>query len=195
MVLMGIIKVTVPEELDETFRKAASRRIGVQRGALTTATLAAMSKYSGEDPKIALIASEGFVSIEAPSNQMPGVLSALLPRIPLSISTPHDVENVKKRLGEVKVIYSAPNYTVFECQLTDPGLLADLGSFRAEWDEKELILEEDCLSLTTASLEEALGIAKKMAPILGLGLPHIGVGKQLEIYQWKGVKGQEVILK
>ena len=195
MVLMGIIKVAVPEELDEMFRKAASRRIGVQKGALTTATLAAMSKYSGEDPEIALIASRGFVSIEAPLNQMPGVLSALLPRIQLTVSTPHDVENVKKRLGEVKVIYSAPNYAVFEYQLTDPGLLAELGSFRAEWDEKELVFEEDCLSLTTASIEEALEIAKKAAPILSLRLPYTGVGKQLEIYQWKGVKGQEVISK
>ncbi|GEM_PF-4039096 len=86
-------------------------------------------------------------------------------------------------------------YTVFRWRPAESKLLSALKSFRVEWGEKELIYEEGCISLTTQSLEESLSIAEKVAEIVGLRIPQTPVPRQLEIYKWRDIEGQEVIIK
>ncbi len=195
VVLMATIKIPVPDELDEAFRKAASRRHGIKEGALTSAILSAMSKYSGLDPMNALIASASFVSVEAPPNQMSAVLEVLLPRTVITVNSPNGLQRVKEVVGEVDVTYRGRDYVAFTCDPANRGHLPGLGSFRVEWDGKELVFEEDCVSINTASLGEALEIAEKVAKALNLTFPRIKVSKQVEIYRWEGVEGQEVVIK
>lgn len=65
----------------------------------------------------------------------------------------------------------------------------------AEWNKKELIFEDGCLSLTTESLKESLSFAEKVAKVIGLQMPQTPVLQKLEIYKWSDVEGQEVIIE
>ncbi len=69
-------------------------------------------------------------------------------------------------IEEVIPTYKGRNYAVFMCDPMNHCNLPSLRSFRAEWDGKEQVFEEDCLSVITESLQEALGIAEKVAAIL-----------------------------
>jgi len=141
------------------------------------------------------VASSSFLSVEAPPDEASRVLGVLLPQCEVLISAPAGAAEVRERLKEIEVMEGDEGYTVFRCRSLDVDGLRSLGSFRAEWPERELVFEDGCLSLTTESLQASLSLAKKVAPILGLQFPHTTVKGQLEVYRWRGIEGQEVIIK
>ncbi len=195
MVPMTVLKINLPERINESFRWIVSRRRGVQKGVLRNATLTAISRYIGSDPEIALIASKSFFSIEVPEQLVPKVLSVLLPNREVTFSVHFDLKEIEEKLGVVKAVYIDQGYTVFRWKPAETKLLSALKSFRVEWGEKELVFEEECVSLTTESLEESLSIAEKVAETVGLQMPQTPVPRQLEIYKWRDIDGQEVIIK
>lgn len=195
VVPMTILKINLPARVNEAFRRIVSRRRGVQKGVLKNATLTAISRYIGSDPEIALIASESFFSIEITEPLALKVLNILLPNREVTFSVRLDLKEIEEKLGLVKATYRDQDYTVFRWKPTKTELLLDLKSFRVEWGEKELVFEEGCISLTTESLEESLSIAEKVAEPVGLQMPQTPVPRQLEIYKWRDIEGQEVIIK
>lgn len=195
VVPMTILKINIPARINEAFRWIVSRRRGVQKGVLRNATLTAISRYIGSDPEIVLIASKSFFSIEVSEQLAPKVLNILLPNREVTFSVHLDLKEIEEKLGRVKAIYMDQGYTVFRWKPAETKSLSALKSFRAEWEERELVYEEGCVSLTTESLEESLSIAEKVAETVGLQMPQTPVPRQLEIYKWGDIEGQEVIIK
>jgi hypothetical protein len=192
---MTILKINLPARINESFRRIVSRRRGAQKGVLKNATLTAISRYIGSDPEIALIATEYFLSVETPAQTAPKVLGIILPSNEVLFSIRLDLKEVQEKLGKVEATYKDENYTVFRWKPANTDALCSLKSFRAEWDEKELVFEDGCLSLTTGSLKESLLVAEKVAEAVGLQMPQTPVLQKLEIYKWSDVEGQEVIIK
>jgi len=195
VVPLALLKTRIPAEVNEMFRRVLSRRREFKKGVLQTATLTAICKYAGVDPEASLVASSSFLSVEAPPDEASRVLSVLLPQCEVLISAPAGAAEVRERLKEIELVEGDEGYTVFRCRSLDVDGLRSLGSFRAEWPERELVFEDGCLSLTAESLQASLSLAKKVAPILGLQFPHTTVKGQLEVYRWRGIEGQEVIIK
>lgn len=190
-----MLKVNIPAKINEIFRRAVSRRRGVRKGVLGRATLTAISRYAGADPRIALIASSSFISIEAPPEVVPRVLRLLIPSEDMAFTTRSGVAEVGRKLKGVEVTFEDEGYAAFKCRPDDTEALASLGNFRAEWDDRELVFEDGCMSLATHGIEESLELAGKVAPALGMTLPFTPVTNQLEIYKWREIQGQEVIIK
>ncbi|MHA1579660.1 MAG: hypothetical protein ACTSUQ_08535 [Candidatus Freyarchaeota archaeon] len=192
---MTILKISLPSRINEAFRRIVSRRRGVQKGVLKNATLTAISRYIGSDPEVALVASKHFVSVETPVQLAPKVLRVILPKKKVLFSVPRSLKEVEGKLGSVETTYTDDDYAVFRWKPSRYEALCSMGGFRAEWDDKELVFEEGCLSLTTRDLEESLTLAEKVAKALGLWMPQTPVPRQLEIYKWRDAEGQEVIIK
>ncbi len=193
MAHMALIKVRAPPRLERAFRKAASTRIGVRRGAVKDAVLAALSKYAGIDPEVSLSVSSASVSVEAPPSIMPRVLGKILPTGEIRVSAYQDRKEILEKIAKVKVLDLEEGYTHFEWHKPDASKLSELGSFRAEWDGQELVFVEDCLNVTVTSLEEALKLARSLTPTLGLVFPEEKVTERLDIYKWEGASAQETI--
>ena len=195
VVQMTLLKVNLPPRIDEAFRRTVSRRRGVQKGVLKNAALTAISRYIGSEPEVVLVASRHFLSVESPSALAPKVLQVILPEKKVLFSVSLSLKEVREKLGKVEAVFKDDNYTVFEWTPTRYEILCSLGGFRAEWEDRELVFEEGCLSLTTENLEESLTVAERVAKALGLRMPKTPVPQQLEIYRWRGVEGQEVIIR
>ncbi len=192
---MALIKVGTPPTLESAFRGAASGKVGLRKGAIRDAALAALSVYSGIEPEVSLSASSSSVGVEAPSSIMPRVLAKILPRKPIRVS-PHKEERcILRKLRDVKLLDQEEGYSEFQCNHPDPLKLCGLRSFRAEWDGRDMVYEEECLNVTVDGLEEALEIARSLAPVLGLEFPEEKVSGRLDIYKWRGASAQENIVR
>jgi len=183
----------MPEVLNQLFRRAVSRRLGVFKGSITAGTLAAIARYSGLEPKVAVTATESTVVVDAPPELISDVLRRIATKGPVTATTRMSRKEVEERIGKIAVTYSGKNYVEFRCDVPDASRLMKLGAFRAESKGREIMLEEDCLTFTVNTLGEALDIVKGLASTLKIALPLPACKEKLELYVWDEPKTHEVI--
>jgi hypothetical protein len=183
----------MPESLDQLFRRAVSRRFGAFKGSITAGTLAAIARYSGLEPRVAAMATESLVIVDAPPELIGGVLKRLPSKGQVTATAKMSRKEVEEKIGRVTVTYSGRNYVEFRQDVPDVSVLLKLGAFRTEFDGREIIFEEDCLTCTVSGLAEALDIVKGLASALAIALPLSACKRKLELYVWDEPKTHEVI--
>jgi len=192
---MPTLKVRIPDSLDQLFRRAVSRRFGAFKGSITAGTLAAVARYSGLEPKVAVTATESLVVVDAPPELIDGVLKRLPSKGQVTATAKTSRKEVEEKIGRVTVTYSGRNYVEFRQDVSDVSGLLKLGAFRAELEGREIIFEEDCLTCSVSGLGEALDIVKGLASVLGIALPLSACKRKLELYVWDEPKTHEVIVE
>jgi len=183
----------MPESLDQLFRRAVSRKFGAFKGSITAGTLAAVARYSGLEPRVAVMATEALVVVDAPPELIGGVLKRFASKGQVTATARMSRKEVEERIGRVTVTYSGRNYVEFRHEIPDVSGLLKLGAFRAELDGQEIVFEEDCLTCSVSGLGEALEIVKGLASALGIALPLAACKRKLELYVWDEPKTHEVI--
>jgi len=179
--------------LDQLFRRAVSRRLGAFKGAITAGTLAAVARYSGLEPRVAVMATESLVVVDAPPELIGGVLKRFASKGRITATARMSRKQVEERIGRVTVTYSGRNYVEFRHENPDVSELLKLGAFRAELDRREIVFEEDCLTCSVSGLAEALDTVKDLGSALGIVLPLSTCKTKLELYVWDEPKTHEVI--
>jgi len=192
---MPILKVRMPESLDQLFRRAVSRRFGAFKGSITAGTLAAIARYSGLEPRVAAMATDSLVVVDAPPELIGAVLKRLASRGEATATARMSRKMVEEKIGRVTVTYSGRDYVEFHRDIPDASELLKLGAFRAEFNGREIIFEEDCLTCRVSGLREALDVVKDLASALGVALPLSACKRRLELYVWDEPKTHEVIVE
>jgi len=192
---MSTLKVRIPESLNQLFRRAVSRRFGAFKGSITAGTLAAVARYSGLEPKVAIMATESLVVVDAPPELIGGVLKRLSPKGQVRATARMSRKELEERIGRVTVTYSGRDYVEFRQDVPDVSGLLKLGAFRAELNGREIIFEQDCLTGSVSGLGEALDIVKGLASALGIALPLSACERKLGLYGWGEPKTHEVIVE
>ena len=190
---MSILKVRMPEVLDQLFRRAVSKRFGAFKGSITAGALAAIARYSGVEPRVAVMATESSVVIDAPQELIGGLLRRLIIKGPVTATARMNRKEVEERIGRVEVTYSGRNYVEFRHVAPQADRLLKLGAFRAEVDGRDIVLEEDCLTFSVNGLGEALDMVKGLASELKITLPLFACKRKLELYVWDEPNTHEVM--
>lgn len=190
---MSTLKVRIPESLDQLFRRAVSRKFGVFKGSITAGTLAAVARYSGLEPRVAVMATESLVVVDAPPELIGGVLKRFASKGQVTATARMSRKMVEEKIGKVTVTYSGRDYVEFRHEVPDVSGLLKLGAFRAELDGREIVFEEDCLTCSVSGLAEALDIVKDLGSAFGIVLPLSACKRKLELYVWDEPKTHEVI--
>ena len=190
--LMTILKVQLPETLNHLFRRAVSRKLGVAKGCISKGALTAVARYSGVEPTVALFASETFLTVDGPPHIILAILKQLLPKGKITVAVNLSREEVEALVGKVSVKYEGRGYVEFQSVLK-PEDLVKLKSFRAEVEGKEIVCEEDCLTVNVDGLQEALKISGELASGLGIRTQFGSVKKKIEFYIWDEPEAQEII--
>ena len=144
---------------------------------------------------MAAMATDSLVVVDAPPELIGAVLKRLASRGEATATARMSRKMVEEKIGRVTVTYSGRDYVEFHRDIPDASELLKLGAFRAEFNGREIIFEEDCLTCRVSGLREALDVVKDLASALGVALPLSACKRRLELYVWDEPKTHEVIVE